>query len=264
MHLAHFAWTDAARGSFRYEEKTHLDASRNRVRRRRGAWPSRTRTGPREESGGTHRLHAAGRGWDLSLALKAVKPPVVHGGGGLSRKGPGDNEYSRYVSITRLAAAGTMRNGADEVRSLGNGLVRPRVGTGRAAGGRGGMGLVRAAARRRLGPDALPDARRGRKRDAVLVGHVRSGGRRAADDRLAGRRRSRRRPSGSLPVRARATRPSGGSPSPRSAWTWPSSPCSRTRSSSPNSPRASPTGRAPAACGAPGGDGPSPAAPTPS
>jgi predicted secreted hydrolase len=59
-----------------------------------------------------HRLHAAGRGWDLSLALKAVKPPVIHGAGGLSRKGPGENEYSRYVSITRLAAAGTMRNGA--------------------------------------------------------------------------------------------------------------------------------------------------------
>jgi predicted secreted hydrolase len=118
MHLAHFAWSDAARGSFRYEEKTHLElpgiasAAVGRLAVANEDWSA-------EESGGTHRLHAAGRGWELSLALKAVKPPVVHGAGGLSRKGPGGNEYSRYVSITRLAAAGTMRNGPATVSLSG-------------------------------------------------------------------------------------------------------------------------------------------------
>ncbi|HLN58986.1 MAG TPA: lipocalin-like domain-containing protein, partial [Thermoanaerobaculia bacterium] len=118
MHLAHFAWSDAARGSFRYEEKTHLElpgiasAAVGRLAVANEDWSA-------EESGGTHRLHAAGRGWDLSLTLKAVKPPVVHGAGGLSRKGPGGNEYSRYVSITRLAAAGTMRNGPATVSLSG-------------------------------------------------------------------------------------------------------------------------------------------------
>jgi len=111
MHLAHFACSDAARRSFRYEEKTHLalpgiaSAAVGRLAVANEDWSA-------EESGGTHRLHAAGRGWDLSLALKALKPPVVHGADGLVRKGPGANEYSRYVSITRLAAAGTMRNGS--------------------------------------------------------------------------------------------------------------------------------------------------------
>jgi predicted secreted hydrolase len=110
MHLAHFAWSDVARGSFRYEEKTHLalpgiaSAAAGRLSVANEDWSA-------EETGGTHRLHAAGRGWDLSLSLKAVKPPVVHGAGGLTRKGPGANETSRYVSITRLAAAGTMRQG---------------------------------------------------------------------------------------------------------------------------------------------------------
>ena len=110
LHLAHFAWSDVARGSFRYEEKSHLglpgiaSAAVGRLAVANEDWSA-------EESGGTHRLHAAGRGWDLTLALKADKAPVVHGAGGLSRKGPGANEYSRYVSITRLAASGTMRAG---------------------------------------------------------------------------------------------------------------------------------------------------------
>ena len=112
MHFAHFAWSDAARKSFRYEEKSHLglpgiaSAAVGRLAVANEDWSA-------EESGGTHRLHAAGHGWDLSLDLKALKAPVVHGDNGLTRKGPGANEYSRYVSITRLSATGTMRNGPD-------------------------------------------------------------------------------------------------------------------------------------------------------
>ncbi len=46
------------------------------------------------------------RDWELELSLAPGKPPVANGSGGLSRKGPGENEYSHYVSITRLAASG--------------------------------------------------------------------------------------------------------------------------------------------------------------
>lgn len=111
MALSHFAWTDVSRKKFRYEEKTHLSlpgiagAAEGRLSVTNEDWSA-------EESGGTHRLHAAGRGWELSLALRAVKPPVLHGEKGLSRKGPGAGEYSHYVSITRLAASGQMRNGS--------------------------------------------------------------------------------------------------------------------------------------------------------
>jgi len=107
LHLAHFAWTDAAAKSFHYEEKAHLglpgiaSAEVGRLAVSNEDWSA-------EESGGTHRLHAAGPDGELELTLRAVKPPVIHGPGGLSRKGPGENEYSRYVSITRLTASGRL------------------------------------------------------------------------------------------------------------------------------------------------------------
>ena len=109
LSLAHFAWTDVAKRTFRYEEKAHLtlpgiagEAS-GRLAVSNESWSA-------EESEGTHRLHAAGRGWELSLALRAARPPVVHGENGFSRKGPGAKDYSRYVSITRLSASGRMRD----------------------------------------------------------------------------------------------------------------------------------------------------------
>jgi predicted secreted hydrolase len=44
----------------------------------------------------------------FDLVLTAAKPPVLQGDAGLSRKGAGANEYSHYVSITRLTARGTL------------------------------------------------------------------------------------------------------------------------------------------------------------
>jgi predicted secreted hydrolase len=109
LHLAHFAWTDAARRTFRYEEKTHLglpgiaSAETGRLEVANEDWSA-------VESQGVHRIHAAGRDWELSLTLLPRKAPVIHGENGISKKGPGESDYSRYVSITRLAASGSMRN----------------------------------------------------------------------------------------------------------------------------------------------------------
>ncbi len=113
MSLAHFGWSDAAKKSFRYEEKTHLtlpgiaSAAVGHLSVANEDWSA-------EASDGKHRLHAAGKDWDLSLALAAVKPPVVNGENGVSRKGPGENDYSRYVSIPRLAVSGRMRRGKED------------------------------------------------------------------------------------------------------------------------------------------------------
>jgi predicted secreted hydrolase len=113
MSFAHFAWTDAQKKSFLYEEKAHLSlpgiasAAVGRLSVANEEWSA-------VESGGRHRLHAAGRDWDLTLALVPVKSPVVNGESGLSRKGPGENDYSRYVSIPRLAASGRLRRGKKE------------------------------------------------------------------------------------------------------------------------------------------------------
>ena len=110
LHLAHFAWTDVAAGRFTYDEKSHLGlpgiatSEVGRLEVVNEDWSVRGQ-------GGTHHLHTAGRGWELDLALRPVKPPVLHGDAGLSRKGPGSDDYSHYVSITRLHASGTWRRG---------------------------------------------------------------------------------------------------------------------------------------------------------
>lgn len=108
LHLAHFAWSDIGAQAFHYEEKAHLGlpgiagAQVARLKVFNEDWSA-------EEAGGAHRLHATGRDGELELTLRPSKPPVLNGPGGVSRKGPGEKEYSHYVSITRLAAAGTLR-----------------------------------------------------------------------------------------------------------------------------------------------------------
>ena len=110
LQLAHFAWTDAAAGTFRYAEKAHLalpgiaSSDPTRLSLANEDWSV-------EEVGGVHRLRARGPDGTLSLELTPAKPPVLQGDGGLSRKGPGANEYSHYVSITRLVASGTLSRG---------------------------------------------------------------------------------------------------------------------------------------------------------
>lgn len=61
---------------------------------------------------------ATGRGWKLSaeapnvaveLELNPVKPVVLQGQGGYSRKGPEPGNASRYYSITRIETSGSIR-----------------------------------------------------------------------------------------------------------------------------------------------------------
>jgi predicted secreted hydrolase len=112
VHLAHFAWTDVARGRFRYEEKTHLglpgiaSAGQRRLDVANEDWSAK------EGPGGTHVLAASGGAGRLELTLTPLKAPVLHGENGISRKGAGPREFSRYVSITRLAARGSFSSGS--------------------------------------------------------------------------------------------------------------------------------------------------------
>ncbi|HEY7113375.1 MAG TPA: lipocalin-like domain-containing protein [Thermoanaerobaculia bacterium] len=119
LHLAHFAWTDVAAKTFRYEEKTHLElpgiasADAGRLRVRNENWSA-------EEADGVHRLRANGPEGALDLTLRAVKAPVAHGPGGVSKKGAGAAEYSHYVSITRLDASGAIARGGKRVSLAGS------------------------------------------------------------------------------------------------------------------------------------------------
>src|SRR5581483_1916280 len=44
----------------------------------------------------------------LRLSLKPLKPPVIHGHDGISRKGSGKANASHYYSLTRLATSGVI------------------------------------------------------------------------------------------------------------------------------------------------------------
>ena len=108
IYLAHFAWTDVARGRFLFEEKTHLGlpgiagAAAGRLDVSNEDWSARA-------EGDRVRLTAGRRDLgELVLTLTPSKPPVLNGDAGLSRKGPGPNDFSHYVSITRFSAAGTL------------------------------------------------------------------------------------------------------------------------------------------------------------
>jgi predicted secreted hydrolase len=119
LHLAHFAWTDVAGKKFAYEEKMHLglpgiaSAAVGRLDVSNEDWAAHA------EPSGAHVLTASGRSGELRLTLTPAKPPVAHGEGGLSRKGSGAREYSRYVSLTRLAAHGRLKSGASTVALSG-------------------------------------------------------------------------------------------------------------------------------------------------
>ncbi|HTR02334.1 MAG TPA: lipocalin-like domain-containing protein [Thermoanaerobaculia bacterium] len=111
LYLAHFAWTDAARGTFTYDEKAHLGLPGIAGASASGLDVSNEDWFAREENGVVHLSARAREVGELDLRLTPSKPPVLHGEAGLSKKGPGENEYSRYVSITRFAAAGTLVGG---------------------------------------------------------------------------------------------------------------------------------------------------------
>jgi predicted secreted hydrolase len=112
VHLAHFAWTDVARHRFGYDEKTHLGlpgiaaAAEGRLDVSNEDWSAKIGTD------GSHLLAASGRAGRLDLHLTPAKAPVLHGENGVSRKGAGPREFSRYVSITRLTAHGSFSSGS--------------------------------------------------------------------------------------------------------------------------------------------------------
>ncbi len=114
VHLAHFAWSDVSSGRFSYEEKVHLALPGIAGSSEKGLDVFNEDWSAREEKG-TQKLRARTREGPLTLTLSPAKAPVLHGEAGLSRKGPGPDEYSSYVSITRLNVSGTLeRDGKPE------------------------------------------------------------------------------------------------------------------------------------------------------
>ena len=126
LYLAHLAVTDIREGTFRYKQRMHRGAL--------GLAGATTADGERPPSAPLsgvaarvwvgdwsatispqrHRLEAAARDFSLRLELRPVKPPVIHGRDGISRKSPGVGHASHYYSFSRLKATGAIRLGGQE------------------------------------------------------------------------------------------------------------------------------------------------------
>mgnify|MGYP005850511945 CR=1 FL=1 len=110
VYFAHLAVSDPSRGVFAFRETVQRGAMGLA-----GAEVGRLKVWIDDwlaESGGEeHHLRAAKEGIGLDLTLSPLKPPVLHGEGGYSRKSATREVASHYYSITRLATRGKLTLG---------------------------------------------------------------------------------------------------------------------------------------------------------
>jgi predicted secreted hydrolase len=109
LYLAHFAVSDLTQQRFFYKEKLSRAAlgKAGAETGRLHVWIDHWRTEDMDTAAGVSHVLEASDG-DLTLALTVVpeKPLVIHGSGGISRKGQQTGQASHYYSFTRLATHG--------------------------------------------------------------------------------------------------------------------------------------------------------------
>lgn len=111
LYLAHFAVSDLSKGQFHYAEKMSraglgkAGAAQDRLH----VWIDHWSAESPSAAPGTQILHAADGELGIHFTISPEKPLVVHGTGGISRKGSA--AASHYYSFTRLATAGKLTVG---------------------------------------------------------------------------------------------------------------------------------------------------------
>ncbi len=110
IYLAHLALTDIDGRDFFHTERLNragpgLAASDINSRK---YWNGNWQVYWKNLATGEQQLQAVCDRFTLTLSLSAVKPPVIHGKDGISRKGPAPGEASHYISFTRLSAQGNL------------------------------------------------------------------------------------------------------------------------------------------------------------
>ena len=107
LYLAHVALSDLSGGKFYHAERTNRSgpgmagASGTRGRIWNGNWQILW-------DGSEQRLQAIQEQFQLDLTLHSEKPPVIHGERGISQKAEGEGHASHYISLTRIATAGSI------------------------------------------------------------------------------------------------------------------------------------------------------------
>lgn len=110
LYLAHAALSEHDRHRFRYAEKISragigkagAETSRLHV------WIDHWSVEAASLDHRRHRLRAKSGDFSFDLLLDSEKPPVIHGEGGISRKGTEPGQASHYYSMTRLQTTGTL------------------------------------------------------------------------------------------------------------------------------------------------------------
>jgi predicted secreted hydrolase len=128
LHVAHFAVSDLAAGSFSYWERINRQgpgiawAREETLDVRNGSWTAQL-------DGDSMKLRAYADGVLMELRLDPQKPPVIHGLNGLSRKGDGSGEASHYYSMTRMATSGLLAFDGEAVNVRGESWMDHEFGT---------------------------------------------------------------------------------------------------------------------------------------
>jgi predicted secreted hydrolase len=110
LYLAHAALSEHDRQRFRYAEKISR-AGIGKAGSETGrlhAWIDRWSVEASPSDHRQHHLRAGSEGFSFDLHLVSEKAPVVHGEGGISRKGTEAGQASHYYSVTRLRTTGTL------------------------------------------------------------------------------------------------------------------------------------------------------------
>jgi predicted secreted hydrolase len=107
LYMAHFALSDIARTRFFFRERINRGhgGKAGAATDRYLVWNEDWKV---EGNDVTHFIEVNDRGTALRLQLAPLKPPALHGQGGLSQKGEGEGRASYYYSLTRLKTAGEL------------------------------------------------------------------------------------------------------------------------------------------------------------
>lgn len=108
IYLAHFAVTDIGKGTFRYRDIASRKGP-GLAAAKEGRMDVRVLNWSAVMSSGRIELRADHEGTELSVHLTPMKPLVLHGAGGLSKKGPAPGQASYYYSFTNLKTEGTIK-----------------------------------------------------------------------------------------------------------------------------------------------------------
>jgi len=119
LYMAHFALSNIEQKRFHFRERINrgFDNKAGAATGRYRVWNEDWKV---EGDGENHVIHVSDRGTALRLALRSLKPPVLHGLNGLSPKGEGEGHASYYYSLTRMRTDGeiTVDGKKEKVRGL--------------------------------------------------------------------------------------------------------------------------------------------------